>query len=47
MDVSNFTFDYFFLFGSVDTRLTRDALQYAKIGSDLKALNSTSWIATA
>lgn len=24
-----------------------EGMQYAKIGSDLKALNSTSWIATA
>lgn len=44
---SNVASDFFILFGSVGTRITRDALQYAKIGSDLKALNSTSWIATA
>lgn len=39
--------DLFYLFGSVVMRLTPEQLQYAKIGSDLKALNSTSWIATA
>lgn len=39
--------DFSFLFGSLVMRLTPEELQYAKIGSDLKALNSTSWIATA
>lgn len=45
--MSNVASAFSFLFGSLVMRLTPEQLQYAKIGSDLKALNSTSWIATA
>lgn len=45
--MSNFDPHFIFLVGSVGMILMPGKLQYAKIGSDLKALNSTSWIATA